>query len=64
MNDKTITDPIYCLLEDDSLINRIDVDTQRLLSRPDSTEHEVHLVIEVDIRVADFRLYNQIFLGD
>ena len=64
LQDKTIDDPICCLLEDDSLIKRIDVDTQRLLSRPNSSQHEVSLVIEVDVRVTEARLYNHPFLGD
>ena len=64
MGDSSIIDPIYCLLEDDSLITRIDVDTQRLLGRPDVSEHEAHLLMEVDVRVTDSRVYNYAFLGD
>jgi hypothetical protein len=63
-SDDTIADPIFCLLEDDDLIRRIDVDTQRLLSRPNASVHDVHLVIEVDVRPTESRLYNQPFLGD
>lgn len=57
-------DPVHCLLEDDRLVTRLDVDTQRLLSAPGASKHEVNLVIEVDIRVSQPRQYNQIFLGD
>jgi hypothetical protein len=64
IQDSTITDPIYCLLEDDHLITRIDVDTQRLLGRSQVSEHEVHLLMEVDVCVVDARAYNQCFLGD
>jgi hypothetical protein len=59
-----IEDPLYCLLEDDALITRIDVETQRLLSRPKSSAHEAHLIIEVDVRPTEARIYNQPFLGD
>jgi hypothetical protein len=62
--DPTVEDPIFCLCEDDGLIKRIDVDTQRLLSRPNSSVHDVHLVIEVDVRPTESRLYNQPFLGE
>lgn len=62
--DQTITDPIYCLLEDDRLITGFKIDTRRLLSRPGVSEHYVQLVIEVDVRVTQSRLYNQAFLGD
>ncbi|HKQ44054.1 MAG TPA: hypothetical protein VJS47_01550 [Rhizomicrobium sp.] len=56
--------PVHCLLEDDRLVTRLDVDTQRLLSAPGASCHEVNLVIEVDIRVTQPRTYNHIFLGD
>ena len=64
VDDRTVEDPIYCLLEDDSLISRIDVDTRQLLSRPNGSKHDVHLVIEVDVRAINIRQYNQFFLGD
>lgn len=50
VDDPTIDDPIFCLLEDDALITRIDVETSRLLSRPNGSKHDVHLLIEVDVR--------------
>ncbi len=43
--------PIYCLLEDDSLITRLEIQTHRLLGKPNATKHDVHLLIEVDVRV-------------
>lgn len=65
ISDATIADPIYCLLEDDRLITRIDVDTHRLLAPAQSaSKHEVKLIIEVDVRVAQSRVYNHPFLGD
>jgi hypothetical protein len=63
-NDPTIEDPIYCLLEDDGLIAGLNIETHRLLSRPNSTKHEVHLLVEVDVRVTHPRAYNEPFLGD
>jgi hypothetical protein len=62
--DPSIGDPIYCLLEDDGLISRIDVETGKLLAQPNATKHDVRLIVEVNVRVAHARLYNQVFLGD
>ena len=62
--DPPVEDPIYTLLEDDGLISTVEVQTHRLLSRPNVSEHEVRLVIEVDVRVVQPRIYNQPFLGD
>jgi UPF0288 family protein (methanogenesis marker protein 3) len=64
VNDAGTTDPINCLLEDDRLITKVEIDTHRLLSRPNASKHEVHLVIEVDVRVSNSRTYNHPFLGD
>lgn len=64
MADHSISDkPIYCLLEDDRLITGFTVDTHQLLSRPGVTDHYVQLVVEVDVRTAQTRVYNQAFLG-
>jgi hypothetical protein len=43
--------PTYCLLESDSLIQGLDIDTDRLLSPRTDDEKEVHLVIQVTIHV-------------
>jgi hypothetical protein len=64
IDDANISDPIYCLMEDDRLITGFSIETHRLLSRPGVTEHHVQLVIEVDVRVALSRSYNHPFLGD
>ena len=64
IGDTSINDPVHCLLEDDALITNCNIETHRLLSRPEGSKHEVHLVIEVDVRVTQSRLYNQFFLGD
>jgi hypothetical protein len=42
-------DPFFCLLENDSLISKISVETDRLLTRT-STSTEVHLDIQVTTR--------------
>jgi hypothetical protein len=62
--DPSMSDPIHCLMEDDAMIAGCSIETHRLLSRPDATQHEVRLVIEVDVRVVKARMYNHIFLGD
>jgi hypothetical protein len=61
---KNSQETIYCLLEDDALVTGIDIQTRQLLSRPGTTEKEVRLVIDVDVRVVDTRVYNTLFLGD
>lgn len=62
--DATITDPIHCLMEDDSRIMSLSIETERLLSKAGSSESEVRLVIEVDVRVTQMHIYNAQFLGD
>ncbi|HEV2161356.1 MAG TPA: hypothetical protein VGR52_03850 [Stellaceae bacterium] len=61
--DTDAPDPICTLVEDDSLITGIDIETRQLLSRPGGNEHDVRLVIDVDVRVIQPRVYNQAFLG-
>jgi hypothetical protein len=56
-------DIIFCLLEDDALISGLNVQADRLLSRPGASKHEVRLIIEVEIRVFQARFYNHPFLG-
>lgn len=59
-----VSDPIHCLLEDDRLISSVEVETQKLLSRPGASKNEVRLIIDVDVRVIHAKSYNLIFLGD
>jgi hypothetical protein len=63
IDDPTMAGPIYTLLEDDALITKVDVETHRLLSRPNASKHEVRLIIEATVSVTQSRLYNQPFLG-
>jgi hypothetical protein len=64
IDDPTLNDPIYCLLESDTLITALNIKTDRLLTGANRSPHQVHLVIEADIRVLQSRLYNLAFLGD
>lgn len=56
-------DPLYCLLESDTLISGFDVDTDRLLLPKTSEESEVHLVIEVTVRVLNIGQWNMSLVG-
>jgi hypothetical protein len=56
-------DPLYCLLESDTLISGFDVDTDRLLLPQTDQENEVHLVIEVLVRVLKIGPWNMSLLG-
>jgi hypothetical protein len=49
--------PFFCLLEDDKLITRVGVETDRLL-KPVANPAEAQLIITVKIRPYDFNLYN------
>jgi hypothetical protein len=51
-------------LEDDALIMGINVQTHRLLARPNSDKSNVVLIIDVDVRVVRPRGYNVTFIGD
>jgi hypothetical protein len=44
VKDATTMEPVYCLMENDRLITRIDVDTHRLLTAPEASEHTVKLI--------------------
>jgi hypothetical protein len=56
-------DPLYCLLESDTLISGFDVDTDRLLLPTTDKENEVHVVIEVIIRVLSIGPWNMSLMG-
>jgi hypothetical protein len=58
-----VLDPIYCLLEDDSLVSGLDVQSERLLTDKSHPVDYVRLTIEVDVRVRQAMIYNQSFLG-
>jgi len=52
-------DPFFCLLEDDALISRIEVDTDRLLKRTEKST-DVHLDIRVLTRPTQIRIGNRV----
>ncbi|WP_156929134.1 hypothetical protein [Bradyrhizobium sp. th.b2] len=56
-------DPIYCLLQDDSMVSGLAVESERLLGAQDHPADYVRLTIEVDVRVRQAMIYNQSFLG-
>ena len=58
----TFHNPINCLVEDDSLISGLNVETERLLAPDNSAPNFVRLIIEVDVRVKSATIYNQSFL--
>jgi hypothetical protein len=49
---------LYCLMESDTLVSRLDVDTDRLLFPASDKPHEVHLVIKVSLNVLKVAMYN------
>jgi hypothetical protein len=51
------------LLEDDSLVSGLNIESERLLAEQDRPANFVKLTIEVDVRVRLARIYNQSFLG-
>jgi hypothetical protein len=54
--------PIYCLLEDDSMVSGLHVESERLLTGDDLSKDYVRIVVEVDVRVRQAMIYNQLFL--
>ncbi|MGJ0505647.1 MAG: hypothetical protein ACR652_00645 [Methylocystis sp.] len=54
----------YCLLESDTLVSGFDVTTGRLLFPNSDHEHEVHLLIEVTVRVLRVGLWNICLLSE
>jgi hypothetical protein len=56
-------DPMYCLMEDDSMVSGLQVESERLLTDQTHSRDYVRLIIEVDVRVRVATVYNQAFLG-
>jgi hypothetical protein len=54
---------IYCLMEDDSMISGLDVESERLLGANSEPDDYAKLTIEVDVRVKLATVYNHSFLG-
>ncbi len=56
-NSEGSTDPIYCLLQDDSLVIKLSVETDRLL-RPTSNEHDLVAIIQVHVTASRLTFSN------
>jgi hypothetical protein len=63
-NGEPSPNPFYCLLQSDALISDCAIKTDRLLTRPGSSNLEVRLVIAVTVRVLKVRSFNLPLLGD
>jgi hypothetical protein len=57
-------EPLYCLLESDTLISGFDVTTDRLLTATTEKANEVHLIIDVTIRALHVGPWNVCLLGN
>jgi hypothetical protein len=55
---------MYCLLESDTLISGFEVSTGRLLFPATKYPNEVHLVIQVEIKVLRVGEWNVCLVGD
>jgi len=55
-------DMLYCLMESDHLVSRLDVDTDRLLFPKTEKPDEVHLVIGVRLNVLQVAPHNMCLL--
>lgn len=53
---------LYCLMESDTLVSRLNIDTDRLLFAESEKPNEVHLVIEISLNVLQVQPYNQCLL--
>ena len=56
--------PLYCLLESDTLISGFEVSTGRLLTAETDRSSEVHLVIEASVKVLKPGPWNLCLMGD
>jgi hypothetical protein len=63
--DPTCPQPLYCLVENDALVTGFNVQSEQLLcGGATASEDWVRLVVEVDVRVARARSFNEVFLAD
>jgi len=53
---------VFCLLESDTLVSRLNIDTDRLLFPETTKPNEVHLVMEISLNVLRVSPYNQCLL--
>jgi hypothetical protein len=59
-----VPQPLYCVLQQDAMINDVSVRTDRLLTAPGSHPNVVRLIIEVAVKVMRVHGPNQSLLGD
>jgi len=59
----TTLHPIYCLMEDDSFVSGLNIESERLLTDQNHPKDYVQLIIEVDVRIRQGTVYNVSFLG-
>ena len=62
--DDAAPDPMFCLMEEDSMVSAFQVETERLLTGGNQPKDYVKLLIEVDVRVRFPMVYNHLFLGN
>ena len=62
-NISTESHPLHCLLEEDSMISGLEIESERLLGDSNNAGDYVKLTIHVDVRVKQTMVYNQSFLG-
>ena len=60
----TKANPIYCLLEDNSLVSGLGIETERLLTDQSHSADFARLTIEVDVRVRLAKSITNHFLGE
>ena len=56
-------DPLYCLMESDTLVTHFDVETDRLLKSPTRKATEVQLIMQVSIDVLEVGDWNVCLVG-
>lgn len=64
MRHPSAQDITYCLMESDSLVSKINIDTDRLLVPSRSHHHDVHLLITIEISVLRVARWNMPLLGN
>jgi hypothetical protein len=63
LEDAEAPEQMFCLMEEDSMVSGLQIESERLLSGQNQPNDFVKLVIEVDVRVRFPMSYNQLFLG-
>jgi len=62
IHEPDLPDPIHCLMEDDSMISGLEIESRRLLAGSAPADY-ARIFIEVDVRARETRSYNLSFLG-